>query len=181
MKKHILFSIIGGVIIFVWQFLTYAMPNFHKSAQTYTPLQDTIMQQFKTLGLEQGMYMLGMPNPDKPEEVAASWNEESSTWAIVNYRINDSNSMGLPMFRSFAIGMLIAGLLFWLYKQKEETSLYYKLTVSVVVGLISFMYVPYSNYIWYKAPDIYAHLLDGIVPWLILGFIGHLFLKPKVR
>lgn len=179
MKKHLLFSVIGGIIIFTWQFLTYAMPNFHKSAQTYTPLQDSIMQNFKDLGLEQGMYMLGMPNPDNQAEVDASWSEESSTWAILNYRINDSNSMGLPMFRSFVIGMLIAGLLFWLLKQKENTSLSYKILLSVVIGFMAFMYIPYSNYIWYKAPDIYAHLIDGIVPWAILASIGHLFLKPK--
>jgi hypothetical protein len=75
--------------------------------------------------------------------------------------------------------MFIAGLLFWLLKQKENTSLGYKVLLSVVIGFVAFMYIPYSNYIWYKAPDIYAHLIDGIVPWTILALIGHLFLKPK--
>ena len=181
MKKHILFSIIGGVILFMWQFLSYAMPDFHKSAHAYTPLQDSIMNQLDKLGLEQGMYMLGMPNPDNPEEVDLSWNEEYSTWAILNYRINDSNSMALPMTRGVIITIIIAAMLFWLFKQKEDSSLLNKLLISVGVGFISFLYVPYSNFIWYKAPDIYAHMMDGIIPWLILGFIGHLFLKPKIK
>ena len=179
MKKHILFSIIGGIILFVWQFLSYAMPDFHKSAHAYTPLQDSLLNQFERVGLKEGMYMLGMPNPDKPEEVAASWNEESSTWAIVNYRIDDSNNMALPMSRGVIICIIIAGILFWLFRHTQDSSLSKKILISVAVGFISFLYVPYSNFIWYKAPDIYAHMMDGIIPWLILGFIGHLFLKEK--
>lgn len=179
--KHIYFSIIGGVVLFLWQFLSYAMPNFHKSAQAYTPLQDSIMNYFEQVGLEEGMYMLGMPNPDNKEEVAASWNEESSTWAIVNYRIDESNSMAMPLFRSFSVCVLIAAMLFWLLKQKEGTSMQYKVIVSVLVGFVSFLFISYSNYIWFKEPDIYAHLIDGIVPWIALGLIAHLFLKPKLN
>lgn len=181
MKKHILFSIIGGIILFVWQFFSNAMPDFHKSAHAYTPLQDSIMNHFEQIGLKEGMYMLGMPNPDKPEEVAASWNEESSTWAILNYRIDESNDMTLPMSRGVIICIIIAGLLFWIFKQKEETSMFYKVLIALIVGFISFLYIPYSSFIWYKEPDIYAHILDGTIPWIVLGLVGHLFLKPKAN
>jgi hypothetical protein len=45
--------------------------------------------------------------------------------------------------------------------------------LSLAVGMISFFVVPYTNFIWYKEPDIFAHLADGIVPWAVLGFLGH--------
>lgn len=181
MKKLILFSLVGGIILFFWQFMSYAMPDFHKSAHAYTPLQDSIMNQLEKLGLEQGMYMLGMPDPNNPEAVEASWSEETSTWAILNYRVNEPNSMTKPLIRSVINCMIIAGLLFWLLKQKPDSTLIYKVLVSVVVGFISFLFMSYSNFIWYKEPDIWAHLMDGTIPWLLLGLIGHLFLKPKLK
>jgi hypothetical protein len=179
MKKLILFSVIGGIILFIWQFLSYSLPDFHKSAHAYTPLQDSIMNQIEKLGLEEGMYMLGAANPENPEEVAAAMKEETRTWAVLNYQVDDSNSMTKPLIRSVINCMIIAGLLFWLLKQKPDSTLLSKVLLSFVVGFISFLYMPYSNFIWYKEPDIWAHLMDGVIPWLILGLIAHLFLKPK--
>jgi hypothetical protein len=31
--------------------------------------------------------------------------------------------------------------------------------------------IPYTNYIWYQTPDIWAHLLDAFVPYALLGFL----------
>jgi hypothetical protein len=45
MKKHFLFALIGAAILFIWQFMSFAMPNFHKAAQGYTPLQDSLLWQ----------------------------------------------------------------------------------------------------------------------------------------
>ncbi len=82
MKKALLFALIGAVILFAWQFLSFAMPNFHKSSMEYTPLQDEILAAIDNSGLKEGMYML-------------------------------------------------------------------------------------------KEPDIWAYMLDGIVPWALLGLVGH--------
>jgi len=44
MKKTILFALLGALIIFVWQFISFAMPNFHKASMTYTPLQEEVFR-----------------------------------------------------------------------------------------------------------------------------------------
>ena len=36
MKKTVIAALVGGLIIFLWQFLSYALINFHKPAQQYT-------------------------------------------------------------------------------------------------------------------------------------------------
>lgn len=174
MKKHLLFAIIGGIIIFAWQFLSYAMPNFHKNANEYTPLQDTLLATFQTVGLEEGMYMLGQPNPDATYDMA-----ENSTWAVLNYQIDVPNSMTTPMIRGIITCIVIAAMLFLFFKQQTNAGLLDRLLISVGVGLIGFLFTPYTNFIWYRNPDIYAHLLDAFVPFLILGWLGHLFLKEK--
>jgi len=42
----------------------------------------------------------------------------------------------------------------------------------VAVGMISYFLEPYSDFIWYKTPGIVAHLMDGIIPWAVLGALA---------
>jgi hypothetical protein len=175
MKKKLLFSLIGAIIIFAWQFLSYAMPNFHKSASAYTPLQDSIIQMLQKQGLSEGMYMLGQPNPSlsQAEQQAEMDKMEGKPWATLNYHQQNNMSMGMNMARGFMVCFVISFLLFWLLLQQKNPTLLNRIYLSLAVGLIGFFFVPYTNFIWYKAPDIFAHFADAIVPWLILGFIGH--------
>lgn len=175
MKKKLLFTLIGGIILFLWQFLSFAMLNLHQSSMEYTPLQDEIIQTLDESGLEEGMYFLGQPDPQLSDDEKEAEMERytGKSWATINYHKSMSMDMTMPMIRGFITDLVIAFLLFWLFLQQKDPTLMKRLTYSVLVGLIIFLYVPYTNYIWYMQPDIYAYLLDGIVPWFILGFLGH--------
>ena len=177
MKKHFLFALIGAAILFIWQFMSFAMPNFHKAAQGYTPLQDSLLKAIEQTGLKEGMYVLGMPDPEimndeaKCAEVMKKY--EGKPWAVLNYQMNNSSAMGMNMVRGFFTCFIISWILFWLMSQMKEGSLKNHVLLSLAVGFISFSFVPYTNFIWFKNPDILAHLLDGIAPWLILGWVGN--------
>ena len=175
MKKHLLFSLIGAVVIFIWQFISFAMPNFHNPSHGYTPAQDEILQKFQELGLKEGIYVLGMPDPSstRAEQKAAMQAHEGKPWAVLNYQMNNSMDMVMPMIRGFLVCFVISFLLFWIFLQQKEASMKNRLFISMAVGLIGFFFVPYTRFIWYKEPDIWAYFADGLVPWLILGFIGH--------
>jgi hypothetical protein len=179
MKKMLLFSLIGAIIIFAWQFLSYAFPNFHKSASQYTAKQDSILNKLNELGLQEGMYFLGQADPSLSQDEQMKIHESyaNKPWAIVNYHKTNSMSMALPMFRSVSIAFVTSMLLFWIFLQQKNPTLKNRILLSLAIGMISFFFVPYSNFIWYKSPDIFAHLIDGIVPWTILGLIGHKLAK----
>jgi hypothetical protein len=151
------------------------MPNFHKSASGYTAAQDEILKKFGELGLKEGMYLLGQPDPSlsQAEQQAAMESMEGKPWAVVNYHTENSVSMVMPMIRGILVCFVISFLLFWLFLQQKNPTLQNRLLLSLAVGMIGFFFVPYTNFIWYKAPDIFAHFADGIVPWLILGILGH--------
>ena len=175
MKRKLLFSLIGAIVIFAWQFLSYAMPNFHKSASAYTPAQDSIFKALEKLGLKEGMYFLGQPDPSlsQAEQQTAMEKMDGKPWAVVNYHETNSMSMVMNMTRGFLVCIVISFLLFWLLLQQKNPTLINRMLLALAVGMIGFFFVPYTNFIWYKAPDIFAHFADAIFPWLILGFIGH--------
>lgn len=175
MKRKLLFSAIGAIIIFAWQFFSNAMPNFHKSASQYTAAQDEIIQKLEELGINEGMYFLGQPDPllSKAEKQASMDKMDGKPWGVINYHKVNTMSMTMNMIRGFLVCFVISFLLFWLFQQQKDPTLQNRLFLSLAVGIIGFFFVPYTNFIWYKAPDIFAHFADGIVPWLILGFVGH--------
>jgi hypothetical protein len=175
MKKAILFALLGGIILFAWQFVSWAMPNFHQKAQEYTPLQNEILQALTDSGLKQGMYVLGQPDPklSGPEYEAEMKNFEGKPWAVLNYREKNDSGMAMNMIRGFIMMVLVSLIFFWLVRQQKDPTLMKRILLGLGIGLIGFMFIPYTNYIWFKSPDIWAYLLDGFAPWVILGWLGH--------
>ena len=62
MKKTIIASVVGGILIFVWSFLSWPVMNLHKAANMYTPNNAAILENLKTNLLAEGGYMVpGLP------------------------------------------------------------------------------------------------------------------------
>lgn len=182
MKNKLLFSFIGAVVIFVWQFISFAMPNLHKSSMEYTELQEKLLQSFQEAGLSEGMYLLGQPDPSlsSEQQAEAMKSFEGKPWAVINYHEKNDTGMAMPMIRGFLVCFVLSFLLYYLFLQQKNPSLKNRIYLSLSVGMIGFLFVPYTNFIWFQAPDIYAYFADAIVPWLILGFVGHK-LAPAVN
>ena len=77
-----------------------------------------------------------------------------------------------PMLRGFIIDILVALMLFYILRQIKDNTLSKSVLILSMIGFMGFLTISYLNFIWYKTPDIYACLLDGILPWAILGMIG---------
>jgi hypothetical protein len=56
MKKLLIGSLIGGIIIFIYQTLSWTVLNLHAANQQYTPKQDTIMAFMNQQFTEDGSY-----------------------------------------------------------------------------------------------------------------------------
>jgi len=183
MKKFILPSLVGGLILFFWQFLSFAAINLHGSAQEYTPLDRDILAFLAELDLEEGMYALGSPSPEEradPDGLGAEYmaRMEGQPHAVLNYRSEWRGNMLPNLIRSLVMNLLTAALMFWLVGQLSNPTLGKRVAVAVGIGFLGFMFYPYSNFIWFKNPDIWAHLADAVIPFALIGavfstFSGH--------
>lgn len=174
MKKYILFGLVGGFILFFWQFLSNAALDFHRDFHRYTEHQDQITHYIDSLQLEEGSYMMPMyPSDLSPEEIEQYMNKKSGhSWIILQYHKNWEMEMLTPMLRGFAIDILVAMMLMYIITQLKDNSLKKSVLIVTMIGFTGFLTISYLNFIWYKTPDIYACLVDGIVPWAIVGAIG---------
>jgi cadmium resistance protein CadD (predicted permease) len=76
------------------------------------------------------------------------------------------------MLRGFTVDILVAIMLFYILNQIQNNSARKSILIFTFIGFIGFLTISYLNFIWYETPDIYACMMDGIIPWAVLGAIG---------
>jgi len=165
---------VGGLIIFMWQFVSWSAINIHGSQMAHTPYQDEIMQTITNINLPEGQYMLPnlAPGYTSEEQAAYAKDMEGQSWALLTYKRNWSNTMPMNMTRAFIIDVLSAFLLCYLLLGQVQLNFMKVLTGCLIVGIISYLTIPYLNTIWFKTDSI-PDLIDAVVQWGLVGaFLG---------
>ena len=175
-------ALLGGLILFFYQFLSFAGANFHGNAQAYTEKQDTIMAFLKTMNLENKQYILPRPSENATPEDQQKYAVESQgkPWAMVNYHKTQNTGMIMPMVRGLLVDILAIFLVFGLLDKIADINTMKAIIYLCTVGFFAFLVVPYTNYIWYQTPDIWAHLLDAFVPYASIGALYTRFWRRAV-
>jgi hypothetical protein len=171
MKKAVIGSLVGALIIFIWQFVSFALADLHKSAHRYTDKQDAIMSFLSSQGLKEGGYML----PNVPE--GTDWNDRDKAmknaagkpWAMIQYHEKMEEGMTMNMIRGFLVNFVTVLLFCWLVSKMTAPGFETILISALMVGIIAFLYEPYTGSIWYKWADIWAFFIDAIVAWGLTG------------
>lgn len=180
MKKSLIASIVGGIIIFMWQFLSNAALDLHRSAQQYTPKQDSILQSL-TQQLEPGRYFMPTFPAGATADEAQKVTEAAmgKPWAIVELHKAWPESMTMQLIRSLLTNMVIVFLLCWILQKGSFSSFSSIFLSTLFIGLIAFLAFPYPNYIWYETPGIWAHLNDAWIPYALTGLWLGWYLRRK--
>ena len=173
MNKQLIGTLVGALILFFWQFLSWGPLNIHGAENQYTEKQDQIMEFLNGLDLEEGSYFM----PNVPVEKMAERQEllkanEGKPWAKVFYHKDFSMKMGMNLIRGAVIDLVAAFFLVWILMKFEKRDLKNCLMASLAVGLIGYLTIPYLETVWYKVDNM-GHLVDAIVPWTLIGtFLG---------
>jgi len=182
MKKSIIGGLIGGLILFIWQFLSWGPLNVHRSQMDYTPQQDQILKALADLDLKEGEYFL----PNVPDGATAEQNADLQTrmvnkpYATIFYGKSATHSMGMNLFRGFIINFLSVFLLCYLLLANPNLDFKIVLISSLIVGLISYMTIPYLESIWFKTNSL-PDLMDAVVQWGLAGLFLGWFLPNKKK
>lgn len=170
MKKQIIATLVAGVLIFLWQFLSWSLLGVHADSMKYTPAQDSILAVLSQHLSEDGTYFLPTVPPGSSQEAsqAAMQAAEGKPWATISYHPVMHTGMGLNMLRGFAIDLLAAWLLIWLLLKIPNLTLSTALYASLAVGTIAYLTIPYLNSIWFEG-NTFGYLIDLVVMWGVVG------------
>lgn len=115
--RWLLGALVGGLIIFIWQFLSWAMLNLHGSNQKYTPNQDSILSCLNANITEDGTYFLPNVAPGTSQEDQQKMMDSSigKPWVIVSYHKEMKMSMGMNMIRGYLADVVAVLILCWVF------------------------------------------------------------------
>lgn len=183
MKKTIVAALVGGIIIFAWQFVTWGAFNLHKAQQQYTPKQDSILNYLGTQFNEDGAYMLpsfppGTSDAEMEKQMKAM---EGKPWAQVVYHksMPGMDKMLVNIVRALLVDIFIILLLCWFINKMNAPSFATIFLASLGTGFVIFLNMPYTMHIWYGSFDLHIYLLDALISWSVTGLWLGWWLRRK--
>lgn len=171
MKKIIIGAVVGGIIIFMWQFLSWTVLDLHRPAQQYTPKQDSIVSSLSTMLPHEGGYLLPTTPPGASGDEIQKKSDEMSgkPWAIVYYHREWNVNMGLNIGKGLIANIFMVGLLCWIVSKINMPTFGAVFLASLFTGIIVFINEPFTGDVWYQLFDLRAHLTDALVSWGLAG------------
>ncbi|HHS95034.1 MAG TPA: hypothetical protein ENJ45_00470 [Phaeodactylibacter sp.] len=170
MKKQITAALVGGFILFLWQFISWAMLGIHEPSQLHSPNQEAILECLNQNLSEEGTYFMPRLALDAPSEDQEAFyqKQEGKPWAIVSYHKNMQNTMGMNLGRGFLIDFLSVFLLCWILMRMKDLDMKTILLTALAVGIIGYLTINYLNTIWFKNNSI-PYLIDAVLSWGLVG------------
>lgn len=170
MKKLLIGAMVGGIILFFWQFLSWSILNVHLSTMAYTPSQDAILECLEANLSEDGFFFMPTVSPGSSSAEAQAKMEESigKPWAQVYYHKAMKNNMGMNMFRGLVADVLAVFLLCWILLKFAALDLKTSLLASLAVGFAGYLAIGYTNAIWFELKTL-PDLIDALVSWSLVG------------
>lgn len=164
-------SLVGGILIFIWQTLSWTMLNLHHAGQEHTPKQDSIMAYLNSQFTEDGSYLLpAFPSETSNEERQKGMEAaKGKPWMQIQYHKAMNMNMGANIFRGLVIDIIMVAFACWILMKISPTGFSRIFIACVLLGLIVFINSPYTIHIWYQKADINAHLADALVSWSLCG------------
>ena len=179
MTKQIIATAVAGILLFLWQFLSWSILNVHGSEMQYTDKQDAVMQALSQ-NLKEGTYYMPNLPPNSTAEQQTAYMESvaGKPWASVSYHESMNMNMGMNMVRAIVIDLLAAFLLIWLFGKMANPSFQTILLSSLGVGVIGYLTIPYLNSVWFETSSL-GHLFDAVVQWGLVGLWLGWYLNRK--
>jgi len=183
MKKIFLGSLVGGIIIFIAQFLSWGALDLHRSAQQYTPKQNDILAYLSSQFDSSGGYLL--PTTPKgtsmDEQNKSMENATGKPWAQIYYHKSLDSNMGVNMARNLITNILMVMLFCWIIAGYAANNFTKTFLAAIFTGLIIFLHGAYTQHIWYQSFDLGAHLADYLISWGLVGiWLGWFLNRRKV-
>ena len=177
-------SLVGAIIIFIFQFLSWGVLNLHYTAQQYTPKQDSVLAYLNTHLDSSGGYRLPTTPKNASSKDMESFENDSDgkPWAQIFYHKTNDANMAINMAKNLVTNFIMVMFFCWIVAGYTYNSFGKTFLAALFVGLIIFLHASYTEFIWYQTFDLQAHLTDYVVSWGLTGlWLGWWLNKKQVN
>jgi|SRR5689334_457148 len=177
MKKTILGSLIGAVILFVWSFLAWVVLPLHTSTMRAIPNEGVVANVLSQNITQRGVYLFPhSPGMSADKAAQDAWVERMKRGPN-GLVIFDPAGMDPMMPGQMGVGFLLdivsAFFVVWLLSRSTAAAGSYlsRVTYCGMIGIFVAVFVHLVNWNWMGMPGDYtsAQIIDVIVGWILAG------------
>jgi hypothetical protein len=182
MKKLLLASLVGAIILFMWNAVSWMALPTHFNSFKYTPAQDSLLGNMKAAGLETGVYRLPMVDNRNVSSSDASYKKAQAELqaecagkdvAMVFY----TQSVSMDMTSSFVMGYMYLFIsvfcvcLILAAASSKIKTFGSRLWMVMLFALLFALQGPMSDFNWMQFPWHYTMpmLVDIFAGWGLCG------------
>jgi hypothetical protein len=176
MKKNLIATFVGAIIIFIYQALSWTVSPIHKNAFKYAAGQTAIMPALTANITEDGMYYMPNDPPGTPhEEMEKSMKDKiGKPWAMITYY----SAMEYNMPKNMSIGFIIDFLSVWIivFILSKASAIFSTMGSRIQVTLFMYLVVAlqahFMEWNWIQFPMHFkgGEIIDNILSGILLGW-----------
>lgn len=182
MKKLIIGSLVGAVLLFSWQSLSWTALHIHDDAYLYSSNQDSILASLSRQLPAEGQYVIPRLPPDASSEAMEKMGEQmkGKPWAVVTYHAAYKNDMTSSLIRGFLIGLVCVIIVCGVIEKLSNKSFTHIFSTVISFAIICFLYVWYHQHNWFDIPwtVLKGEMIDLFAGWgLCAAWLGWWYSK----
>jgi hypothetical protein len=171
MKKHLIGALVGGILVFGWQTISWTMLNLHGKEFQQAKNQDSVINYLSSQFSEDGQFIIPRVNDNASAKEMEDFqkNLAGKPWAIVSYHKAYSADMMTNMIRGILSAIVAVFFVCWVLMKQSSFSSFVTFISSILIGLAGYLFIPYAGHIWMENPGAMQNLIDVIVSWGLCG------------
>lgn len=173
MKRIALLSVVAGVVLFVWGFISWAVLPWHNMVANKFTNESAISQALKDNSPQQGVYYLPFSEQDHgPNQVGAFVNVLPQ-----GTEMNMGKMMAIALVTQTISAFLVLSLLGMTNNLTYLGKVGFFALVGLTIGFVS--HAPYWNWFGFPTPYIAVTILDILIGWTLAGLTVAKFVGDK--
>jgi hypothetical protein len=171
MKKLIIGALVGGILVFLWQSLSWTVLNLHAKEYLKAPNQENVINFLNSQLTEDGQYMIPRSDENASSEEMEKMQKEmqGKPWAVVNFHKAYATDMMANIIRGLIVAIIAAFFVTWVLMKNTNSSFLITFISSLLIGVAGYLYIPYAGHTWFETPGETTNLIDAIVSWGLCG------------
>ena|ERR1700730_18070590 len=173
MKKWLIGSIVGAILLFAWQFVSWEAAGLHAKEFKMVAGQDQLMSCLSSNLKEDGQYMLpqAAAGATQEEKQKAMEQMNGKPYALIIYKAAYRTDMYMPMIRSIFVDLVLVLLLIFVLGRMNNPGFGSTWMGSLAVGFIAWLWYPYTQNIWFQTPIevVTGALMDWFIAYSLVG------------
>jgi len=175
MQRTIIAALVGAVILFIYQAMSWIALPIHKDAMKYTSNQDSVIAYLSKHLPEDGMY--GMPiapkNASAEEHKAMMDKGMGKPFAMINYHAAMKGDMAGNMIIGFIINLIATFIIAMLLVRTSGIYTSFGARLMIVMGfsivIICQSFLMELNWMGSPMHYIMGWIIDALLGWLLCG------------